>query len=100
IPPSSFYVLLYTTLFRSSKLGVGYAVIGHSERRQYHAEDDALVGAKAKAALAADITPIVCVGEGLDVRQAGEQVPYTLAQVDGRSEEHTSELQPRLDLVC
>jgi triosephosphate isomerase (TIM) len=66
-----------------AKLGVSYAVVGHSERRQYHAEDDALVGAKAKAALGASITPIICVGEGLDVRKAGEQVPYTLAQVDG-----------------
>ncbi|WP_159622553.1 triose-phosphate isomerase [Ruania rhizosphaerae] len=66
-----------------SKLGVSYAVVGHSERREHHAEDDALVGAKAKAALAGGIVPIICVGEGLDVRQAGEQVSYTLAQVDG-----------------
>ncbi len=66
-----------------AKLGVSYAVVGHSERRQYHGEDDALVGGKAQAALAADITPIICVGEGLEVRQAGEQVPYTVAQVDG-----------------
>ncbi|PFG38143.1 triosephosphate isomerase [Georgenia soli] len=66
-----------------AKLGVSYAVVGHSERRQYHAEDDALVGAKSKAALAASITPIICVGEGLDVRKAGEHVAYTLAQVDG-----------------
>ena len=66
-----------------AKLGVSYAVVGHSERRQYHSEDDALVGAKAKAALGASITPIICVGEGLDVRKAGEHVPFTLAQVDG-----------------
>lgn len=66
-----------------AKLGCGYVVVGHSERRQYHGEDDALVGAKAKAALGKGITPIVCVGEGLDVRKAGEHVPYTLAQVDG-----------------
>ncbi|TRW44279.1 triose-phosphate isomerase [Georgenia yuyongxinii] len=66
-----------------AKLGVSYAVVGHSERRQFHAEDDALVGAKAKAALGAGITPIICVGEGLDVRKAGDQVSYTLAQVDG-----------------
>src|SRR5699024_4160537 len=65
-----------------AKLGVSYAVVGHSERREQHAESDALVGAKAKAALGKDITPIICVGEGLDVRKAGEQVSYTLAQVD------------------
>jgi len=66
-----------------AKLGVSYAVVGHSERREYHAEDDALVGAKAKAALAAGIIPIICVGEGLEVRKAQEQVPHTLAQVAG-----------------
>lgn len=66
-----------------SRLGVSYAVIGHSERREYHNESDELVNAKTTAALAAGITPIVCVGEGLEVRKAGEQVPYTLAQVDG-----------------
>ncbi len=53
-----------------AKLGCSYAVVGHSERRQYHAEDDAVVNAKAKAALAADITPILCIGEGLEVRKA------------------------------
>lgn len=66
-----------------AKLGCTYAVVGHSERREYHAETDAVVNAKAKAAIANDLVPIVCVGEGLPVRQAGEQVPYVLAQVDG-----------------
>ncbi len=66
-----------------TKLGCGYVTLGHSERRQYHAEDDALVNAKTKKALAAGLSPIVCVGEGLDVRQAGDQVAYTLAQVEG-----------------
>lgn len=66
-----------------SALGVSYAIIGHSERRQYHAESDALVNAKILAALGADITPIVCVGEPLEVRQASEHVAFTLAQVDG-----------------
>jgi triosephosphate isomerase len=66
-----------------AKLGCSYAVVGHSERRQYHREDDALVGAKARAALGAGITPILCVGEGLDIRKAGEQVSYTLTQLDG-----------------
>jgi len=66
-----------------AKLGCSYVVVGHSERRQYHQESDELVNAKAHMALRAGMTPIVCVGEGLDVRQAGEQVPFTLAQVDG-----------------
>lgn len=52
--------------------GVRYALVGHSERRQYHGETDAVVAAKAKAALAAGITPIVCVGETLAQREAGE----------------------------
>jgi triosephosphate isomerase len=66
-----------------AKLGCSYVVIGHSERRQYHAEDDALVNAKTKAAFANGIVPIVCVGEGLEIREAGNQVEYTLAQLDG-----------------
>ncbi|MGQ2911345.1 MULTISPECIES: triose-phosphate isomerase [unclassified Aeromicrobium] len=66
-----------------AKLGCSYVVVGHSERREYHHETDAVVNAKTKRALAADITPIVCVGEGLEVRQAGEHVAHTLAQVDG-----------------
>ena len=72
-------------------LGASYAVIGHSERRQYHGETDELVNAKALKALAADITPIVCVGEGLDIRQAGTHVEYTLAQVDGALASMTAE---------
>lgn len=66
-----------------AKLHCTYAVVGHSERRQYHGEDDALVGAKVKAAYRHGITPILCIGEGLEVRKAGEQVAYTLAQLDG-----------------
>ena len=50
---------------------VRYAIVGHSERRQYHGETDAAVAAKAQAALAAGITPIVCVGETLAEREAG-----------------------------
>ncbi|MGH3390279.1 MAG: triose-phosphate isomerase [Actinomadura sp.] len=69
-----------------AKLGCSYAVVGHSERRQYHGEDDALVNAKVKAAFAVEIVPILCVGEGLEVRKAGEQVSHTLAQVDGALE--------------
>jgi triosephosphate isomerase (TIM) len=66
-----------------AKLGCAFVTVGHSERRQYHREDDGLVDAKARQAVRFGITPIICVGEGLDVRQEGRQVPYTLAQVDG-----------------
>ena len=53
------------------EFGVRYAIVGHSERRQYHFESDVLVAGKVKVALAAGITPIVCVGETLAEREAG-----------------------------
>lgn len=53
------------------EFGVRYAIVGHSERRQYHGETDEVVADKAKAALAHGITPIVCVGETLAEREAG-----------------------------
>ena len=52
--------------------GVRYCIVGHSERRQYHGESDELVAQKAKQALAHGITPIVCVGESLAQREAGQ----------------------------
>jgi triosephosphate isomerase len=55
-----------------------YAVVGHSERRQYHGESDETAGRKVRAAQAAGITPILCVGEALDVRESGNAVPHTL----------------------
>jgi triosephosphate isomerase (TIM) len=66
-----------------AKLGCSYVVVGHSERRRYHCETDELVGQKARAALAAGITPIICVGEGLDMRSQGEHVSYCTSQVAG-----------------
>ena len=74
-----------------AKLGCTFAVVGHSERRQYHGETDEIVNAKAKAAFRHELTPIVCVGEGLEVRKAGDQVSYTLAQVDGALEGLTAD---------
>ena len=53
------------------EFGVRYAIVGHSERRQYHCEPDSVVADKTKAALAHGITPIVCVGETLAEREAG-----------------------------
>ena len=55
-----------------AEFGCRYAIVGHSERRQYHGESDQLVADKAKAALARGITPIVCVGETLAQREAGQ----------------------------
>jgi triosephosphate isomerase (TIM) len=74
-----------------AKLGCSYVVVGHSERREHHAESDELVNAKARKALAAGITPIVCVGEGLEVRQDGRHVEHTLEQVDGSLAELSEE---------
>ncbi|MER5944432.1 triose-phosphate isomerase [Streptomyces sp. NPDC001904] len=66
-----------------AKLKCTYVAIGHSERRQYHNETDEIVNAKVKAAYKHGITPILCVGEELDVREAGNHVSHTLAQVEG-----------------
>lgn len=63
--------------------GATYVVIGHSERRDYHGETDAQVAAKAQQAQKNGLVPIVCVGEGLDVREKGEHVPFTLKQLAG-----------------
>jgi triosephosphate isomerase len=52
--------------------GVRYVIVGHSERRQYHGETDATVAVKTQKALAAGVTPIVCVGETLAEREAGK----------------------------
>jgi triosephosphate isomerase len=64
-----------------AKLGCTMVVVGHSERRAMHDESDALVNAKAKAGLGQGLIPIVCVGEPLEVREAGSQVDYVLSQV-------------------
>ncbi|SDC69697.1 triosephosphate isomerase [Geodermatophilus telluris] len=67
-------------------LACRYVVVGHSERRALHAEDDAVVAGKVQAALRHGITPILCVGEGLDVRRAGTHVPHCTAQLDAALE--------------
>jgi triosephosphate isomerase (TIM) len=66
-----------------AKLGCTYVVIGHSERREYHSEDDALVNAKVRKAIEHGLTPILCVGERLEVRKEGRHVEHTLWQLAG-----------------
>ena len=66
-----------------AKLGCRYALAGHSERRRYHFEDDAAVNAKVQAALRSRLTPILCIGETLEIREAGDHVEHTLRQLDG-----------------
>ena len=72
-----------------AKLGCTWVVVGHSERRDMHGETDELVAKKAKAALKEDIKPIVCVGEPLEVREAGKHVEHVVAQVKGSLENLT-----------
>jgi triosephosphate isomerase len=77
-------------------LGCAYVAVGHSERRQHHGETDDLVAAKAAAALRHAVTPIVCVGEMLDVRDAGDHVTFTVAQLEGSLAGLTSEQAGRV----
>ena len=66
-----------------AKLGCDYVLAGHSERRRYHMESDSLVNAKVQAALRSGLNPILCVGEPLEARQAGEHVAYCIRQLNG-----------------
>jgi triosephosphate isomerase (TIM) len=64
-----------------AKLGCSFVVVGHSERREHHNEDDELINRKVKAAIKHGITPILCVGERLDVRETGGHVEHCTAQL-------------------
>lgn len=61
--------------------GCQYAIVGHSERRSFHGEDDARVYSKFTAALAAGLTPILCVGESLEQRESGQALETVTAQI-------------------
>lgn len=74
-----------------AKLGVTYALVGHSERREYHAESDELINAKVHASFKAGLVPILCIGELLETRKAGEHVAHTLAQLDAALQGVTAE---------
>src|SRR6185312_2555253 len=65
-----------------AEFGCRYVIVGHSERRAYHREDSALVAQKALAVLGEGMTPIVCVGETLEQREAGETAQVVGAQID------------------
>ena len=72
-------------------LACRYVVIGHSERRALHGEDDAVVAGKVQAALRHGLVPILCVGEGLEVRRAGEHVAHCTTQLDAALDGLTAE---------
>jgi triosephosphate isomerase len=72
-------------------LACSYVVVGHSERRALHHEDDALVGRKVQAALRNGLTPILCVGEGLEIRREQRHVPHCTTQLDAALEGLTAE---------
>ncbi|GAB3844072.1 triose-phosphate isomerase [Nesterenkonia populi] len=79
-----------------AKLGCTFVLVGHSERREIHRETDELLHEKIQAALRHELAPMLCVGEGLEVREAGDHVAHTLEQVEaalkGLSAEELSEL--------
>jgi len=74
-----------------AKLGCSYVVVGHSERREHHGETDDLVNTKAHKALEGGMTPIVCVGERLEIRQSGDHATHTCHQVEGALDGFTPE---------
>lgn len=64
-----------------AKLGCSYVVVGHSERREYHEESDELVNRKVRAAVKHGLTPILCVGEKLEVREESRHVDHCVGQL-------------------
>ena len=74
-----------------TELGVEYVVIGHSERREMFGETDEYVNKRAKAALAAGITPIICCGETLETREAGTTNDFVSGQIKAALEGLTAQ---------
>ena len=79
--------------------GSTYVILGHSERRQYAFESDEMVNRKTKAALAAGLTPIVCVGEQLDQREAGRAEEVVIGQVRAALEDVKGDQAPSIVLA-
>ncbi|MCR4881555.1 MAG: triose-phosphate isomerase [bacterium] len=73
------------------EVGCSYIIIGHSERRQYFSETDEMINKKAKAILAADVTPIICCGETLEQREAGQTDSHIKSQIEAALDGISSE---------
>ncbi len=82
-----------------AEFNVAYVILGHSERRFYQHESDATIGAKVRAALDAEITPILAVGESLEVREAGNAVAHVLTQIQAATGELTDAQAARIVLA-
>lgn len=74
-----------------AKLGCSQVLVGHSERREIHRENDEMVRSKIEAALRHGLNPVLCVGEGLEVRESGEHIAHTLGQVEAALQGFTAE---------